>query len=135
MVGGNKKIHEHPNHMTQGFHVNPQNINKKGRPRKLIKTTIDEIKNDGIQVPSKNEIFELYLLLLNVPIPQLQEITQNDMYSAITRICAKNILSGKGFDVVEKMLDRAIGRPQNYTDVTTAGEKLNINIIEGNGGD
>ena len=37
-------------------------------------------------------------------------ITKKDI-PMLVRILAKAMLSGKGFEIVEKMLDRSIGRP------------------------
>lgn len=50
MQYGNKKVHLHPKHNTAGFHINPQNINKEGRPKGstgIISTTKKLAKGKG----------------------------------------------------------------------------------------
>ncbi len=49
---------------------------------------------------------------------------------AMIRIVGKAILSGKGFDVIEKVLDRGIGKADNKVDVTSGGENINIPIVK-----
>ena len=57
-------------------------------------------------------------------------MVKDDSQPAMIRIVGKAILSGKGFDVIEKVLDRGIGRPDNKTDITTNGNDINIPIIK-----
>ena len=57
-----------------------------------------------------------------------------DDYPYSLRLVARAILAGKGFEVLEKLIDRAHGKAINQTDLTTKGEKLEllppqINII------
>ena len=39
-------------------------------------------------------------------------------------------MSGKGFEVIDKMLDRAIGKATQSMDVTTGGDKINQNNLD-----
>lgn len=110
MAGGNKKIHEHPNAGKGGFRANPQNINRKGRPRKLISDVINELEKEGVKETSTEEIRSMYLRLMNYKIDDLEKTVKDNDCPALIRIVGKSILSGKGFDVIEKMLDRSIGR-------------------------
>ena len=43
---------------------------------------------------------------------------------AMIRIVGKAIISGKGFDVIENMLNRSIGKATSHLDLTTDGEKI-----------
>lgn len=113
MPGGNKNIKPEDG---KPFKKNDPRINKKGRPRKLISNCIKEMDENGIKETSSEEIKSVYLRLINLTIPELEKKVQDEAEPVLTRIVGKNILSGKGFDILEKMFDRAMGRPQQFVD-------------------
>ena len=109
-----------------GFQKNPQNINRKGRPRKMIADVIAELEKQGIKAATKSDILDIYMRLINMEISELEQIVKDPTQPVLVRIVGKNILSGKGFDTIEKMLDRSIGKAEQKTDITTGGVALNI---------
>ena len=109
-----------------GFQKNPQNINRNGRPRKMIADVIAELEKQGIKAATKPDIQDIYMRMINVEIPELEQIVKDTAQPVLVRIVGKNILSGKGFDIIEKMLDRSIGKAEQKTDITTGGIALNI---------
>ena len=109
-----------------GFQKNPQNINRNGRPRKMISDVIAELEKQGIKAATKPDIQDIYMRLINIEIPELEQIVKDTAQPVLVRIVGKNILSGKGFDIIEKMLDRSIGKAEQKTDITTGGVALNI---------
>lgn len=109
-----------------GFQKNPQNINRNGRPRKMIADVIAEMEKQGIKAATKPDIQDIYMRLINVEIPELEQIVKDPTQPVLVRIVGKNVLSGKGFDIIEKMLDRSIGKAEQKTDITTGGVALNI---------
>ena len=109
-----------------GFQKNPQNINRNGRPRKMIADVIAELEKQGIKAATKPDIQDIYMRLINIEIPELEQIVKDTAQPVLVRIVGKNILSGKGFDIIEKMLDRSIGKAEQKTDITTGGVALNI---------
>ena len=109
-----------------GFQKNPQNINRYGRPRKMIADVIAELEKQGIKAATKSDILDIYMRLINIEIPELEQIVKDPTQPVLVRIVGKNILSGKGFDIIEKMLDRSIGKKEKKTDITTGGVALNI---------
>ena len=109
-----------------GFQKNPQNINRNGRPRKMIADVIAELEKQGIKAATKPDIQDIYMRMINVEIPELEQIVKDTAQPVLVRIVGKNILSGKGFDIIEKMLDRSIGKAEQKTDITTGGVALNI---------
>ena len=111
---------------TNGFQKNPQNINRKGRPRMMIADVIAELERQGIKPATKPDIQDIYMRLINIEIPELEKIVKDVEQPVLVRIVGKNILSGKGFDIIEKMLDRSIGKAEQKTDITTGGVALNI---------
>jgi hypothetical protein len=100
----------------KGFDANPENINRAGRPRKLISETINELKAEGVVETSTTEIKAVYLMLINLTIPELEQRVKDSKQSALVRIVGKAILSNKGYEIIEKMLDRAIGKAENKID-------------------
>jgi len=94
----------------KGFDKNPNNINRNGRPRKTISVVNTELEANGYTEATGQEIKSCYLRLLNIDIPELQKMVGANDQPALVRIVGKAILSGKGFDVIEGMLNRSIGK-------------------------
>jgi hypothetical protein len=115
---------------TNGFQNNPQNINRTGANRKSIASVNLHLEANGYQAATKNDIVSCYLRLINIDLKELGDMVKDDSQPAMIRIVGKAILSGKGFDVIEKVLDRGIGKPDNKTDITTNGKDINISPIE-----
>lgn len=109
---------------TNGFQKNPQNINRSGANRKTINAVNLELENNGYTEANANDIKSCYLRLINVDVPELKNMITDDNQPALIRIVGKAIISGKGFEVIENMLNRSIGRPQSNLDVTTKGEQI-----------
>jgi hypothetical protein len=104
----------------KGFDKLPKNINKNGRPRKTINSVNKELEEQGIKPTTANEIKDIYLRLVNMEMTELKALVENQKQPALIRIVGKKILSEKGFDIIEKMLDRSIGR---------ATQQINVNDI------
>lgn len=102
----------------KGFDVNPQNINRTGANRKTIAAVNIDLETAGHTEASKQDIVSCYLRLINLPIPELEALVKNDNQPALIRIVGKAILSGKGFDVIDKILDRGIGKAMQTMDVS-----------------
>lgn len=117
---GDKELYK----KAKGFDVNPQNINLKGPPRKTIATVNIELEALGYTEATKNDIISCYLRLIQMALPGLTAIVNDVNQPAMIRIVGKAILSGKGFDVIERVLDRGIGKVQQSLDVTTKGNEI-----------
>ena len=110
----------------KGFDKNPQNINRKGRPRKLISDVIAQLEEQGIKPATKTDIQDIYMRLMNVEIPELEQIVKDSTQPVLVRIVGKSVLSGKGFDIIEKMLDRSIGKAMNSIDLNANVQSTNL---------
>ena len=110
----------------KGFDKNPQNINRNGRPRKLITDVIAQLEEQGIKPATKPDIQDIYMRLINVEIPELEQIVKDSTQPVLVRIVGKNVLSGKGFDIIEKMLDRSIGKAMNSIDLNANVQSTNL---------
>ena len=113
----------------KGFDKNPDNINREGRPRKLVSDVIKELENQGVKPVTKQEIQDVYMRLINLEMPDLESKVKDSKQPALIRIVGKAILSGKGYEVVERMLDRSIGKPDAKTDITTNGKDISPTTI------
>jgi len=101
-----------------------ETANPNGRPRKTINSVNKELEEQGIKPATANEIKDIYLRLINMEMAELKSLVEDLKQPALIRIVGKKILSDKGFDIIDKMLDRAIGRAQQAVDVTTNGKEL-----------
>ena len=97
--------------------------NPKGRPRHTIRTMIKEFENAGLIVPSNDEIGKMYLYIASLNEKELGELLKNKELPMMTRIIAKGILSKKGLDVIDKIVNRAYGS-QQHIDITTNGKDM-----------
>lgn len=95
----------------KGFETNKHNINRKGRPRRTVSTLLEEIRKAGGQELKPVDIKSLYLSLLDRTQEELLGYANNKELSMVVRIIAKSMLDKKGFDIIERMLDRTMGRP------------------------
>ena len=109
----------------KGFDVHPENINKNGRPPMLLTVMMRELREAGYERVSPSNIIEAYELLLGLDEEKLREIVNDKDKPMLVRIVSKQMLSTKGAEILEKMMDRAHGRAKTSADITTGGEKLN----------
>ena len=124
-LGANRpnSIQNQKNHNTRGFIQHPENAMHTGRPRFLIKDTIKKLDEIGVTETSAVEIKAVYLRLINLTLIELEEISEDPSQSSLVQIVAKNLLSGKGFEVIQTMLDRAIGKSE-------ANVRVESNVIQ-----
>jgi hypothetical protein len=95
-----------------------QTGNPNGRPKKTIRIMLEQFTESGLEVPTTNQIKDAYLSLATMAEDELKKLLGDKDSPMLLRICATNLLSKKGFDIVEKMLDRAIGKATQKTEVT-----------------
>lgn len=119
--------------LAKGFDKNPQNINRTGANRKSIASVNLDLEANGYKAAKKQDIIDCYLRLINIDLKELGKMVAEDTQPAMVRIVGKAILSGKGFDVIEKLLDRGIGKPLQSTDHTTNGKEISIAPIQWTG--
>jgi len=115
---------------TNGFQKNPQNINRSGANRKLVSSVIKELQDKGVEPATAGEIKDSYLRFLNLSEKELMEISKDTEQPMLNRIVANAIISNKGFEVIQQLLDRAIGKANQSIDHTTLGEQIQPTIIQ-----
>ena len=66
--------------------------------------------------PSQSEVMEICLVMLTLTADDLSIISKNEDYPMIMRIVATRMIWDRGFETIEKILDRGIGKPkQSWT--------------------
>ena len=115
---------------TKGVDKNPQNINRAGRPKKLVSHLNAELKKEGYEPVSSSQIVDAYTTLLNLPLSKIKEIAaiSNDDYPTIYKLVAKELMGKRGAEMLEKLLDRAYGKSVQRNDVTSDGKEISINL-------
>ena len=97
----------------KGFDKRPENINRKGRPKyKLVSSVIEAFEKEGLKPVTPEQIKTVYETLLNCTQERLAELIKDLSIPILIRIVGKEMLSGKGFETIEKMITRAQGNPQ-----------------------
>jgi len=129
MAGGKNKIHEHPKANTNGFDKRPKQA---GHPKKLISFVNSELEDNGFTPTNKDEIIRCFLILVNLPIGKINEIAAgvDESYPLLYRLVAKEMSGKRGLEMLEKLLDRAVGKATQAIDHTSKGKSLGEDHLE-----
>lgn len=103
-------------------------LNPKGRDRKLVNDIIYEMQQAGVKPVKPLDIIAAFESLLNSSIEELKDIKANENAPYFLRRVAGEMLTNKGYEIIERMIDRAHGKPKQQTDITSAGEKIGFNL-------
>lgn len=103
-------------------------LNPKGRPPRLITTIVAELQEQGIQPVKPQDIVSAFESMMNTSQERLREISKDEKAPYFIRRIAGEMLSGRGYDVFERMLDRAHGKAKIQADITSAGEKIDFGL-------
>ena len=104
----------------------------KGRPPKLLKHLNMELKQKGYEPVKPSQIVEAFETLLNLPKAEIEKLKNREGIPYFVQIiCGKLIAKESDSEALEKLLDRAIGRPRQSIDHTSGGEKIAPTKFEG----
>lgn len=95
-----------------------------GRPPKLLKHVNDILKRKGFEAVKPSQMAEAFELVLNLDEATVVEIVKDKQMPFFLRIIGKKLLSNKGEEMLEKVIDRVAGRPKVQVDHTSQGEKI-----------
>jgi hypothetical protein len=113
-----------PHQFKKGEVANPN-----GRPKKFVSAVLTQLKEAGYDNIKRSQIVDVYETLLVLPKEELVSIGQDDSQPMIFRIIAKAMLSNKGFEIIERMIERTQGKPKQTTDVNMDGA-INVALVE-----
>jgi len=87
-----------------------QSWNPAWRPRRTLKVINEELKKAGYEPATFDDIKSAYLYLLQLPVDEIKELVNKKDTPVMIKIVAKALWDKKGFDIIEKMLDRTLGK-------------------------
>lgn len=97
----------------KGFDKNPQNINRKGRPKRLVGVINDELKAGGYEPVSLSNINDAAMQILNLPLKEVTRIAQKESdYPLLYKLICKELLGKGAQNMLEKLMDRSFGKAQ-----------------------
>ncbi len=109
------------------FDANPEHINKAWRPKKGISLVNEQLAQEWYDPAKKSDIEINYMSLLQLWEQRLKLLVNDQEQPMLVRILAKNMLWTKWFDIIEKMLDRGIGKPAQKIDWE---QKVDVSVTD-----
>lgn len=106
-----------------------ETANLAGRPPRLLSTITAELKAKGYERATANQVADAFETLLNVPEEELAEMVKDKSQPMSMRIVGKAMLTARGWEVLQAMLDRAHGKAKQAIDHTTGGEKITAPVV------
>ena len=103
--------------------------NPNGRPPKLLTELNAELKQKGYEPVSESQVIEAYLTLLNMDKNAILEYVNSGEVPAIFEIAAKGIGGKQGLQAVERLLERALGKPKEKHDHTHEIREFKVEIV------
>ncbi len=108
-----------------------QSGNPKGRPPKLINSINKDLSGKGYSPANNQDVVDAYLTLIQLPLKEVKDIASGTVKKDLPflyKLVAKELLGKKGSDMLERLLDRALGKAKTTTDITSGGDKIQIPI-------
>lgn len=111
-----------------------ETANPNGRPKKGISLVNEQLKKEWYDPAKKVDIEDAYMSLINLDETKLNNLLLDKNQPMLIRIIIKAMLGWKWFDIIERMLDRGIGKATQWVQVTWKDWKdlfQNINVSFG----
>lgn len=119
----------------RGFDKNPQNINRKGRPKDVLVSLTSYIEKSYGKRPPKGEVLSLLEYIECLPVEDLKEFIKDESIPVIVQAYGRLLLSGDQKELrrvqgAEMINDRLHGKPKQATEITGKdGGNLTINFV------
>lgn len=110
----------------QGFHTNPERINKEGRPRKYVSL----LKEQGYKLSEINDSIQA---LMSMDEEELKSVSTNDKATVLEKTVAKAILksmSNGSLYSLDTLLTRVYGKPKEQMDIKS-DNKIEVIFVDG----
>jgi len=99
--------------------------NPAGRPPKVLSGLIAQLKKDGYEAVKPAMVIEAYEFLLSLNQDKIVDTVNDKTQPMIVRIVGKSMLDNKfGFEIIDRMLDRAHGRAQQTVNLNESTETI-----------
>ena len=99
--------------------------NPAGPPPRLLSTITAELKAKGYERATANQVADAFETLMNVPEDELVKMVKDTKSPMSLRIVGKAMVTAKGWEVLQAMLDRAHGKAKQSVDVS---EKRKVTV-------
>lgn len=96
--------------------------NPEGRPPRLLSTITAELKAKGYERATANQVADAFETLMNVPQDELAKMVKDEKAPMSLRIVGKAMLTAKGWEVLQAMLDRTHGKSKQSVDLNEKSE-------------
>ncbi len=110
----------------QGFHTNPERINRDGRPRKYVSL----LKEQGYKLSEINDSIQA---MMAMDLEELKQVWDNPKATVLEKTIAhamrKSLEKGSLYSL-ETLLTRVYGKPKEQMDINT-DNKVEVVFIEG----
>ena len=93
-----------------------------GRPPRLLSTIVAELRAKGYERATAGAVADAFETLLNVTHEDLLKMGNDPKSPMSLRIVAKGMLTAKGWEVLQAMLDRAHGKAKQQLEASGAFE-------------
>jgi len=110
----------------QGFHTNPERINREGRPRKYVSL----LKEQGYKLSEINDSIQA---LMSMDEEELKSVSTNDKATVLEKTIAKAILKSMGngsLYSLDTLLTRVYGKPKEQVDIKS-DNKIEVIFVDG----
>lgn len=108
-------------HQNKGETGNPN-----GRPPLLLSTIVAELRAQGYERATAGTVADAFETLLNVPEDVLADMVKDKSKPMSLRIVGKAMLTAKGWEVLQAMLDRAHGKAKQAVALEHGEQKHTI---------
>ena len=102
--------------------------NPAGPPPKLLSTITAELKAKGYERATANQVADAFETLMNVPQDELAQMVKDEKAPMSLRIVGKAMLTAKGWEVLQAMLDRAHGKSRQGVDLRATIETMTVDL-------
>lgn len=95
-----------------------------------MSTIIKELKASGYERVGPSSVVEAFEMMMNLPKEEVKRLSEDPKAPMSARIVSKAMLSPKGWDVLQAMMDRAHGRARQQVDMAASvtGNAPNIMV-------
>lgn len=98
-----------------------ETLNPNWRPKKGISLVNEQLKEKWYAPATRQDIEANYMSMLQLEEQELKAMLEDKSKPMLIRILAKSMLSWKWFDIIDKMLDRWIGKAMQ-------NQKIDMNV-------
>ena len=100
-----------PGMQKDGFQKHPENINRNGRPKSRIKSIISDLKSQGYEKYTQNDLIDIFITLMDCSEDELKRIIKDKKQPIVVKNTAEALLNDKRLDILEKIQNRVFWQP------------------------